>query len=110
MKFLTISKVTDTAALCPANIARPLMEATISWLDAQKKAGKILEFYAISDGRFVVICEERSADDAVKTLASNPFSSFLNDEMYALADGSAAMKVHLERIKQAEKLSLSAPK
>ncbi len=80
------------------------MEATIAWLDGVKKAGKLLEFYAISDGRYVVICEERSADDAVKTLASCPAAGFMHNEMYALADGFAPMKVVIENLKQAEKL------
>lgn len=105
MKFLTISKVTDAAALCPPDVMRQLMEATLAWLDGVKKSGKLLEFYAITDGRYVTICQEPSADDAVKTLASCPTAAFMHNEIYALADGTAPMKVFIENLKQAEKLA-----
>jgi hypothetical protein len=110
MKFLTISKVTDAATLFPPAIMRQLMEASLTWLDGVKKSGKLLEFYAITDGRYVAICEEPSADDALKTLASCPTAGIMNNEVYALADGTAPIKVFIENLKQAEKLFPSGTK
>jgi hypothetical protein len=104
MKFLSICKMTDAVALCPPTAMRQMLEATVAWMDAQKKAGKILEAYSIPGGRTAVICEHPSADDAAQTIASIPIGAFMNCETYALADIGATMKVHIESCKQAEQL------
>ena len=52
----------DSAALCPPAIMRHILEATLAWVDAQKKAGKILEVYAIPGGRTAVICNHLSTE------------------------------------------------
>jgi muconolactone delta-isomerase len=85
-------------------VMRPILEATLAWLDAQKKAGKLLEGYAIPGGRYVAICEHPSADDLAQTMASMPAGAFMNHEVYALADMRAEMKVIIENLKQAEQL------
>lgn len=102
MKFLTISRMTDSAALCPPAIMRHILEATLAWVDAQKKAGKILEIYAIPGGRTAVICNHPSAEDAAKTIASIPMGAFMNFETYALADFDETMKAYVESLKRAE--------
>ena len=104
MKFLTISKVTDAAALCPPATMRQMMEATVAWMDAQKKVGKILDAYAIPGGRVAVICEHPDANDLAQTTASIPVGAFMEHEVYALADLEAQMKVIIENLKQAEQL------
>ena len=104
MKFLTISKVTDAAALCPPAAMRQMLEATVAWMDAQKKAGKLLEAYAIPGGRVAVICEHPDSNDAAQTIASLPVGVFMEHEVYALADINAQMKVIIENLKQAEQL------
>ena len=104
MKFLTISKVTDAAALCPPAAMRAMLEATVAWMDAQKKSGKLIEAYAIPGGRVVAICEHPTADDLAQTIASMPIGAFMNHEVYALADIGTTMKVIIENVKQAEQL------
>ena len=105
MKFLTISKVTDAAALCPPATMRSMMEATVAWMDAQKKAGKLLEAYAIPGNRVAVISEHPDASDAAQIIASIPVGVFMEYEVYALADLDAQMKVTIENLKQAEQLA-----
>ena len=102
MKFLSVTKMTDSAALCPPATMRHILEATIAWVDAQKKAGKILEVYAIPGGRTAVICNHPSAEDAAKTIASIPMGAFMNFEVYTLADFDETMKAYVESLKRAE--------
>ena len=102
MKFLTISKMTDSAALCPPATMRQILEATLAWVDAEKKAGKILDIYAIPGGRTAVICNHPSAEDAAQTIASIPMGAFMNFEVYALADFGETMKAYVENLKRAE--------
>ena len=104
MKFLSICKVTDAAALCPPSVMRQLLEATLAWMDGQKKAGIILEAYAMPGGRTAVICQHPSADEAAQAIASIPMGAFMNFEVYALADASTTMKAYIESVKRAEKL------
>ena len=102
MKFLTISKMKDSATLVPPATMRQLMEATLAWMDGQQKAGIILEAYAIPSGGTVVICEHSSVDDVAKTVASIPMGGLLNCEVYPLADINETMKVYVESLKSAE--------
>jgi muconolactone delta-isomerase len=102
LRFLTISKTTDAAALCPPASMRKIMEATLAWIDAQKKAGIIKEVYAIPGGRSAVICEHASADEAAKAIASIPMGPFMSFEVYPLADFKQTMKAYLDLIKVAE--------
>ena len=80
------------------------MEATAAWMDGLKKAGKLLEAYSIPGGSVAVICEHPDADDAAQTIASIPIGAFMDNEVYALADLDAVMKVEIENLKQAEQL------
>ncbi|MCX6000413.1 MAG: hypothetical protein NTU41_12760 [Chloroflexi bacterium] len=102
MRFLTISKTTDAAALCPPASMRKIMEATIAGVDAQKKAGIIKEVYAIPGGRTAVICEHASAEELAKAIASIPMGPFMNFEVYPLADFNQTMKAYLDMVKMAE--------
>jgi muconolactone delta-isomerase len=105
MKFLVTCTVKDTMSMVPPAMGRQLMEATVSWVNEQKKAGKLLEVYSIPGwGRTVVISERDSAEDVAQALATVPMGGFLNFEVYPLADFNQAMKASIEAYKAAEKL------
>ena len=110
MKFLFVTTVKDTFTVLPATVNRQLMEATVAWMDDQKKRGKLLEAYMTPGGASAVICEHPSVEDAAQTIAACPMGGFLNFEVYALADYHVAMKAYIEACKQAEKLFPSAPR
>ena len=110
MKFLTISTVKDTFSMLPPPIPRLLLEATVAWMDEQKKKGKIIEMYEIPGGDCVVISEHSFADDLAQTLAAIPMGGFLNFKVYPLADFNKSMQAYIGACKQAEQLFPSAPK
>jgi len=104
MKFLVIVSTKDTFSMLPPAVGRQLMEASVTWINQQKKAGKVLEIYAIPDGRIVAISEHPSAEDVAQTLATVPMGGFLNFEVYPLADFNQAMKANIEAYKAAEQM------
>jgi muconolactone delta-isomerase len=104
VKFLTITSMKDTFSMLPPAIGRQLMEATVAWVNQQKKAGRVLEIYAIPDGRTVTISENPSAEDIAQALAGVPMEGFLNFEVYPLADFNETMKAYIESAKTAEQM------
>lgn len=70
---------------------RQVIEATLAWVNAQKKAGKILDIYAIPRGRTAVICNHPSAEDAAQTIVSIPMGGLMTFEVHALADFDETM-------------------
>ena len=96
--------------MLPPAINRQLLEASVAWVNEQKKAGKLLEIYAIPDGRTVGISEHPSAEEVAQTLAGVPMGGFLNFEVYPLADFNESMKAFIEAAKRAEQLFPAAPK
>lgn len=111
MKFLTITSTKDTFSMLPPAISRQLMEATVAWVNEQKKAGKLLEIYSIPGWwRTVGISEHPSAEEVAQTLAGVPMGGFMNFEVYPLADFDESMKAHIESAKRAEQLFPAAPK
>lgn len=111
MKFLTIITIKDTMSTLPPAISRQLMEASVAWVNQQKQAGIILEIYTIAGwGRTAVICEHESAEHLVQTIAGIPLATFMNFEVYPLADFNESMKAHIESAKRAEQLFPAAPK
>jgi hypothetical protein len=105
MKFLTVSKIKDSAALCPPATTRQLLEATLTFIDAMKKAGKLLEAYAIPEGGTAVICDHPSIEDVAQTIASIPIGGLMSHEVYPLADLDETMKAVIETFKKAEQFS-----
>jgi muconolactone delta-isomerase len=111
MKFLSICTMKDTFSMLPPSTIRNLMESSVNWMNQQKKAGKVLEVYSIpGGGRSAAICEHSSAEDLSQVLATMPMSSFMNFEIYPLADFNEFMKVALETVKAAERMYSSQPK
>jgi muconolactone delta-isomerase len=105
MKFLTISTVKDTISMLPPAISRQLTEASVAWVNQQKKAGVILEIYTLAGwARTAVICEHESAEHLVQTIAGMPLAGFMNFEVYPLADFNQSMKAHIEAAKVAEQM------
>jgi len=104
MKFLIICTVKDTFSMVPPAMSRQLMEASVAWVNEQRKAGKLLEIYATPDGRIAGISEHRSAEDVAQTLAGTPMGGFLNFEVYPLADFNQTMKASIEAYKAAEQM------
>jgi muconolactone delta-isomerase len=82
MKFLSICNTKDNISMVPPANLRQLLEANLEWTNQQKKAGKILEIYALPDNRSVAICEHPSVKDLNQTLASMPIGAFMHFEVY----------------------------
>jgi muconolactone delta-isomerase len=111
MKFLTISKLKDTASTLPPAVARQLMEATLNLMNQEMKAGRILEMYFMAgSGRAAVIGELKSAEELVKVISTLPISGFMDFEVYPLADFNESMKVQIEALKAAEKMFPGPPR
>jgi muconolactone delta-isomerase len=111
MKFLTISKMKDTASAIPPSVMRQLMEATSAYMEQGKKDGKVLEYYFIPGwDRSVVIHESDSAEAIVQALTELPVGSFMDIEVYPLADPFESMKAFIENLKAAEKMFPGLPK
>jgi len=111
MKFLTISKMKDTASTVPPSVIRQLMEATFDVMNQEKKAGKILEYYFIPGWeRVIAISEVKSAEEINQHLTDLPIGAFLDFEVYPLADAFESMKTYIEAMKAAEKMFPGPPK
>jgi len=111
MKFLTISKMKDTASTVPPSVMRPLMEATADLVNREMKAGKILEAYFMAgSGSSMVIAEAKSAEEIVQRTSALPVSGFMDFETYPLADFNESMKAYIESYKAAEKMFPAPPK
>jgi len=111
MKFLTITKMKDTASTLPPSVMRPLMEATGAYMDQQKKAGRILEAYFMAgSGRSMVIAEAESAEEIVQRIVALPTGGFMDFETYPLANFNESMKTYIESLKAAEKMFPGPPK
>jgi hypothetical protein len=106
MKFLSMTTVKDTFSMLPAAAQRQLLEATVAWVGALKKSGEILE---TPEGS-VVICEDASVEQFMKTQASIPMGGFMNFKVYPLADFDASMKAYIEACKRAEQMSSQTAK
>jgi len=110
MKFLTISKMKDTASTMPPSVMRQLMEATLDAMNQEKKVGN-LEYYFIPGwDRVVAISEVKSAEEITQRLSKLPVGAFLDFEVYPLADAFEAMKTYVESMKAAEKMFPGQPK
>jgi muconolactone delta-isomerase len=111
MKFLTISKMKDTASTVPPSVMRPLMEATLDVMKQESKTGKVLEYYFIPGwDRVVAISEVESAEEIVQLLSNLPVGGFLDFEIYPLADAFESMKTYIESMKASEKMFPRPPK
>jgi len=111
MKFLTITKMKDTASTVPPSVMRPLMEATLDLMNQELKAGRILEAYFMAgSGRSMVITEAKSAEEIVQRISAMPIEGFMDFETYPLANFNESMKVYIESIKAAEKMFPGPPK
>jgi len=111
MKFLTITKMKDTASTVPPSVMRPLMEATLDLMNQEMKAGRILEAYFMAgSGRSMVIAEAKSAEEIVQRISALPVGGFMDYETYMLANFNEAMKIHIEAIKAAEKMFPGPPR
>jgi muconolactone delta-isomerase len=111
MKFLTISKLKDTASTVPPSVMRPLMEATVDVMKQEMKTGKILEFYFIPGwDRAVTIGEFKSPEEIAQLISNLPVEAFLDFEVYPLGDAFELMKTYIEAMKRAEKMFPGPPK
>jgi len=111
MKFLTISRSKDTMSTLPPSVLRQLMEATVAYMDEGRKKGAFLEYYFIPGwDRAVVISEAKSAEEIVQSISGLPIGSFLDIEVYPLADPNESMKIFIESLKAAEKMFPVPPK
>jgi muconolactone delta-isomerase len=111
MKFLTISKMKETASTVPPSMMRPLMEATLDLMNQEMKAGGISEAYFMAGcSRSMVIFEANSAEEIVQRISALPIGGLMDFETCPLADFNESMKVHIENLKTAEKIFPGPPK
>jgi len=111
MKFLTISKMKDTASTMPPSVMRQLMEATIDVMNQEKKAGNVGEYYFIPGwDRVVAISEAKNGEEIFQRLSRLPIGGFLDYEVYPLIDAFEAMKTYVESMKTVEKMFPGTPK
>ena len=111
MKFLTITKMKDTAATVPPSVMRRLMEVTLDLMNQEMKAGRILEAYFMAgSGRSMLIAEAKSAEEIVQRISAIPIEGLMDFETYPLADFNESMKAHVEALKAAEKMFPGPPK
>ena len=111
MKFLTISRMKDTASTVPRSVMRPLLEATLDLMNQEMKAGRILEAYFMAgSGRSMVIAEAKSAEEIVQRISALPVGGFMDLETYPLANFNESMKIDIETLKAAEKMFPTPPK
>jgi muconolactone delta-isomerase len=111
MKFLTITKMKDTASTVPPSVMRPLMQATLDLMNQEMKAGRILEAYFMAgSGRSMVISEAKSGEEIVQIISALPIGGFMDFETYPLASFIESMKIYLESYKAAEKMFPTPPK
>jgi muconolactone delta-isomerase len=111
MKFLTITKMKDTASTVPPSVMRPIMEATLNLMNQEMKAGKILEAYFMAgSGRVAVIVEAKSAEEIVQMIMALPIGGFMDFETYPLANFNESMKGEIEVLKATEKMFPMPPK
>lgn len=111
MKFLTISTIKGTFYSLPPAMVKQLTEANLAHMKQQKQAGKILEAHVIPGWRrSVVISQAESAEEIVKNFNEMPAASFMDFELYPLADFEESMKYVMEALKRAEQQIPSDPK
>jgi len=111
MKFLTITKMKDTASTVPPSVMRPLMEATFDLMNQEMKAGRILEAYFMAgSGRSMVIAEAKTAEEIVQRILALPIGGFMDFETCPLANFNESMKANIEAVKTAEKMFPTPPK
>jgi hypothetical protein len=111
VKFLSITRIRDTASMVPPSVMRPLMEATLDVMNQEMKAGRILEAYFMAgSGRVMVITEAKSAEEIVQRILALPIGGFMDFETYPLANFNESMKAEIETLKVAEKMFPTPPK
>jgi len=111
MKFLSISRIKDTASMVPPSVMRPLMEATLNVMNQEMKAGRILEAYFMAgSGRAAVIVEAKTAEEIVQMIMALPIAGFMDFETYPLANFNESMKADIEALKAAEKMFPTPPR
>ncbi len=111
MKFVTIATVKDTIAALPLPAAKQLTEATLAYMNQQKREGKILEFYFVPGwGRSLVISEAKSAEELAQSIIGVPLKSFMGFETYPLSDFNQSVMMEIEATKAMEKLCTAPPK
>jgi muconolactone delta-isomerase len=106
MKFLSMCSVKESASMVPPATMRQLLEAQMAWTEQQKKAGKLLEVYAVPGGnRYVAICEHPTVEDAFQVMASMPTAGIMTFDVYPLAEVNSSMRALIESLKAAEKMT-----
>jgi hypothetical protein len=111
MKFLTISKMKDSAMALPPNVLMSIMEASLAAMAQQKKEGKITDFYfSPATGRLIGILNYDNADQWAKDQIKIPILAYCDFEAYPLADydeyvknAMAAWKASLKAMSAAAK-------
>lgn len=104
MKFLTIGKMKDVAMMLPPAVQRQFLEVTFASMNQQKKEGKILEmYYSPGSGKSFVITETDSAEEMMREMGAM-VASYMDTEIYPLADFNEAENMFVESAKAAEQM------
>lgn len=81
--------------------ALALLEATETWIEEEKQAGRIIEAWATSDGTGgVAICEYDSNDAVFGKLMESPYAPFLQYTVTPLTDLKLALGTFKKALKK----------
>jgi muconolactone delta-isomerase len=111
MKFLVFCTQNSSASMVPPGTIRQLFESTISWVEGQKKAGKLLDSWGlVGEKGTVALVEHSSLEDLETTMLSMPLNGFVDFKVYPLADLNTTLKATLDYLTAAEKMMAGQPK
>ncbi len=100
MRYLVDS---DVSPIPPemAEAALAMADATEDWMKEEKKAGRIVEMWAKTDGSGgIILVEAESNDELFKKLTEMPFSPFLQFCVTPLTDMETAMEGWRQQLKR----------
>lgn len=109
MKFLVIGKIKDIFFTLPPTTRKQLMEASVARTIQNKKEGKLLDIYNIpGGGRSAMILKLETAEEMSKYFQESPFASYMDYEIYPLADFN--LKPTIEGLKETDRKKPSTTK
>lgn len=103
MKYLVIGSMKDSISALPPAKYKKLLEASVNWIYRYKSACILSEVHmAVGWNRIVAISNHETQEDLAKVLATIPLGTFMDLEVYPLADINESMNALIENIDTAE--------
>ena len=98
MNFMRITTPKDIRSTLPAEKQAKLQVASRAYWQKNIKAGKLKDFYYLTDGRVVTTWSFSSIEEMVSTFGENPMGQYLNSETVPFLDLATLVKMADERI------------